>query len=350
MYAKTPEDMFNIISEGGESLGQGQNIIANHPGNSKEKKTLYITAHYDTIDFTTGVIDNASGVTVVLETAKVLKQINSDINVVFILFDGEEVGLQGSKYFVYNLPESEKNSIIGCINIDMVGEKKAGPLTMKFGTGEHNILSLLWGQILENEMPVKVGVITDEKAFYYGPLPSVTIENENPNLLLNKEENQFEYIDYNQLLDLTNSLMNFVKYFDLNDYEKMITDNLEVTSNLKDVCQIEQATFKKATARVVDNGFLLETCFYYETEDKHEFQISLRKGLFFHDKNFEDYQQIATEDNTINYKIEKGNTGEVQASYYNEHYYGTIKGDIDEEGCRQIIESFNDSEYWQNYI
>ena len=350
MSEKSPEEMFDIIEEDREILGKGQDIIARHDSNKNEKKTLYITAHYDTTDFTTGVIDNGTGVAVVLETAKVLEQLQTDINVVFVFFDGEEVGLQGAKYFVYNLIESEKEDVIGCINIDMVGEKEAGDLMMKFRNGEHNILSILWNHTLENKMSVGLGFITDEQAFYYDRLPAVTIENQNPNFSLDKEENQFQYINYQQMLNLTNELIDFIKNFDLDYYEKALEEQIEVKSNLKNVCQIENADFKRATAKVVDNGFLLETCFYYETYDQQEFQISLRKGIFFRDKNLEAYQKILDGENTINYKIESLEGGKVQALYFTEDYFGTIKGDLDEERCIQILKSFNKAEYWQNYF
>ena len=75
MSGKSPEEMFDIVSEDREILGNGENIIVRHPENTDEKKTIYITAHYDTTDTTTGVIDNGTGVAVVLETAKVVRQI-----------------------------------------------------------------------------------------------------------------------------------------------------------------------------------------------------------------------------------------------------------------------------------
>lgn len=101
MSEKSPEEMFDIIEEDREILEKGQNIIARHYSNKNEKKTLYITAHYDTTDFTTGVIDNGTGVAVVLETAKVLEQLQTDINVVFVFFDGEEVGLRRKSIPIY---------------------------------------------------------------------------------------------------------------------------------------------------------------------------------------------------------------------------------------------------------
>ncbi len=346
MNENTPEDMFNIVTESRESLGEGENIIVKHPENIKGRKTVYITAHYDTTDKTTGVIDNGTGVAVVQEAAKELRQLESNINVVFVLFDAEEVSQQGAKNFVYHLSTEEKENAIGCINIDMVGETGAGELVMKFGNGEHNILSVLWKHILKKDIVVEMGVLTDEQAFYYGRIPGVTIENHNPDFSLERSENQFQYIDYEQLLGLTNDIINFIRNFDLDFYNRALEEKIEVESDIERICEIKNAVFKKATAKVVENGFIMETCFYYETDDKREFQMILKNKKFFDIKESDDFVQISDGEKSIRYKIKEMDGGQVQATFVNEQYNGTIKGNIDRIRCMQIIEDFYEAEYW----
>ncbi|UXZ09237.1 Zn-dependent exopeptidase M28 [Clostridium perfringens] len=72
------------------------------------KKTLYLSAHYDSTDYTTGVIDNATGCVVLLELAKVLQNFEGDINIKFLFLDAEEYFRYGSKYFVSKLSDEEK--------------------------------------------------------------------------------------------------------------------------------------------------------------------------------------------------------------------------------------------------
>lgn len=346
MNGNTLEDMFNIVTESRESLGEGENIIVKHPENIKGRKTVYITAHYDTTDKTTGVIDNGTGVAVVQEAAKELRQLESNINVVFVLFDAEEVSQQGAKNFVYHLSTEEKENAIGCINIDMVGETGAGELVMKFGNGEHNILSVLWKHILKKDIAVEMGVLTDEQAFYYGRIPGVTIENHNPDFSLERSENQFQYIDYEQLLGLTNDIINFIRNFDLDFYNRALEEKIEVESDIERICEIKNAVFKKATAKVVENGFIMETCFYYETDDKREFQMILKNKKFFDIKEPDDFVQISDGEKSIRYKIKEMDGGQAQATFVNEQYSGTIKGNIDRIRCMQIIEDFYEAEYW----
>lgn len=346
MSENSPEDMFDVVTETREILGEGENIIVNHPENIDGRKTLYITAHYDTTDKTTGVLDNGTGVAVVLEAAKELRRLESNINVVFVLFDAEEVSQQGAKNFVYRLSSEEKENAIGCINIDMVGEIGAGELVMKFGNGEHNIVSVLWNHILQKDIDVEMGVMTDEQAFYYARIPGVTIENYNPDFSLEAAKNQYQYVDYEQLLGLTNDIIHFVRYFDLDFYNRALEEKIEVESHVDRICEINNAVYKKATAKVVENGFIMETCFYYESDDKREFQMILKNKKFFEVKDSDDFLQISDGEKSIQYKIDEMDGGQVQATFLNEQYNGTIIGNIDRIRCKQIIEAFYEAEYW----
>ena len=303
MSENSPEDMFDVVTETREILGEGENIIVNHPENIDGRKTLYITAHYDTTDKTTGVLDNGTGVAVVLEAAKELRRLESNINVVFVLFDAEEVSQQGAKNFVYRLSSEEKENAIGCINIDMVGEIGAGELVMKFGNGEHNIVSVLWNHILQKDIDVEMGVMTDD-------------------------------------------IIHFVRYFDLDFYNRALEEKIEVESHVDRICEINNAVYKKATAKVVENGFIMETCFYYESDDKREFQMILKNKKFFEVKDSDDFLQISDGEKSIQYKIDEMDGGQVQATFLNEQYNGTIIGNIDRIRCKQIIEAFYEAEYW----
>ena len=94
------------------------NVIATRPGGSQ---TLVIGGHIDSVAAGPGANDNASGTAVVLELARVLAATPSTYTLKFIGFDAEEIGLIGSNYYVSQLSESEKRSIVGMINLDMVG-------------------------------------------------------------------------------------------------------------------------------------------------------------------------------------------------------------------------------------
>lgn len=110
--------------------GTTSNIYVDSPG-SGDGFTIIIGAHYDTIGGTgsPGANDNASGVGVVLELARVFRTNPHYPNLRFVAFGAEEVtpGLgrndhhHGSRYMAARLGQEPDKNFIGAISVDMVG-------------------------------------------------------------------------------------------------------------------------------------------------------------------------------------------------------------------------------------
>ena len=104
---------------------RGYNVEATLKGSEGEKH-LWVTAHMDSVG-NAGANDNASGLVMLLLTARALKQqLELEHTVHFVAYDLEEVGLVGSNRYVYtevaSVREREgEEAIIGNINADMVG-------------------------------------------------------------------------------------------------------------------------------------------------------------------------------------------------------------------------------------
>jgi Iap family predicted aminopeptidase len=103
---------------------RGYNVEATLEGTSGEKH-LWVTAHMDSVH-NAGAEDNASGLVMLLLTAKALKGLELEHTVHFVAYDLEEIGLVGSYKYLWTevLPLQEregKEAIIGNINADMVG-------------------------------------------------------------------------------------------------------------------------------------------------------------------------------------------------------------------------------------
>ncbi|MBU2883807.1 M28 family peptidase [Psychrosphaera sp. B3R10] len=106
------------------------NIIAVLPGSDPKLKDEYVvfTAHLDHIGFAldvtkkdrinNGAMDNASGVSVLLETARVLSKSNPRRSILFTVVAAEEKGLLGANYFTNN-PTIPLNQMVANINLDM---------------------------------------------------------------------------------------------------------------------------------------------------------------------------------------------------------------------------------------
>lgn len=108
-----------------------RNVIAYVPAKKKSKKYLIYTAHYDHLGrmgqqaYFPGGNDNASGTAMLLELAAYYAKNPADINVVFIAFAGEEVGLLGSKYYTEN-PVFPLEKIAFLFNVDIMGSGEDG--------------------------------------------------------------------------------------------------------------------------------------------------------------------------------------------------------------------------------
>lgn len=94
----------------------GANVVATQLGTTFPNQIYIIGAHYDSAN-NPGADDNASGVALMLEAARILSQYPSEYTIRYIAFDLEESGLYGSKAYVQAHPNDD---IRGMISADMV--------------------------------------------------------------------------------------------------------------------------------------------------------------------------------------------------------------------------------------
>lgn len=120
-----------------------QNVVATLPGASGHPGVIIFTAHYDsrTLDindgrsFAPGANDNASGVAVLLEVARLLSSRTWNQTIVFVAFAGEEQDTAGSRHFVANRM-LEGWIIDAVVNNDVVGGRPGIPQSIRiFATG-----------------------------------------------------------------------------------------------------------------------------------------------------------------------------------------------------------------------
>jgi Peptidase family M28 len=81
-----------------------ENILAKKEG-SNPGRAILLAAHYDSVDAGPGASDDGASVAVLLEIARMLQALPAPRNdVIFLIDDGEELGLFGAKSFVDNDP------------------------------------------------------------------------------------------------------------------------------------------------------------------------------------------------------------------------------------------------------
>lgn len=99
-----------------------KNLVVTKTGTLYPTKFVIVCGHFDTIAGP-GVNDNGSGTSIILEIARILKDVPTDYSIKFINFSGEEQGLYGSQHYVQNVVNatSPKMDIKVVFNIDEVG-------------------------------------------------------------------------------------------------------------------------------------------------------------------------------------------------------------------------------------
>lgn len=338
---KNNSEYFNLNPYNSASLGKGRNIIVESKNNSNNKKTLYLSAHYDSTDYTTGVIDNATGCVVLLELAKVLQNFEGDINIKFLFLDAEEYFRYGSKYFVSKLSDEEKNNIIGCINVDMVGEKNAGNIVMQTTSGNKNIISSLISKSLGDKFLLSEGGFSDDLSFYMGEIPVVTFANEKSNFNLDLEDKntQINNVDTKIIKNFCEIITNFLSNLELNNYNEGLKAIETVGSSEKDIRVINGFELKKIEESYINNGFDVKFRYIYE-KDKLNFSFSEFPVKFISKEVYKNYIQ-SNSDNTWFYEI-----NENKIWVKNDSAFYEFSGNIPINELVEVVEVFFKEEYY----
>ncbi len=125
----------NLYRLTGESIPL-VNIIAKVPG-TNSSATIALSAHYDTKFSTPGASDDGVGVATVLEIARYFSNHRPTNDLVFLITDGEEMGLLGAEKFIAEHPLAKDIDVI--INLEARGT--SGPSLM-FETGTASLASI----------------------------------------------------------------------------------------------------------------------------------------------------------------------------------------------------------------
>lgn len=96
------------------------NVIITKQGSLYPNTYLIIDGHYDTRNGP-GSNDNGSGTAIILEMARLLKDVETEYSIKFIHFSGEEDGLIGSQHYVDSILIPQNQQILLVYNIDEVG-------------------------------------------------------------------------------------------------------------------------------------------------------------------------------------------------------------------------------------
>ncbi len=208
----------------------GENVIA-YIDNQAEN-TIIIGAHYDHLGWGAdggslykgkpaihnGADDNASGVSLILELSKILKESSyKNNNYLFISFSAEELGLIGSKSFLLQ-PTIDLSKVNYMINLDMVG--RLNKKTKKLSVGGVGT-STFFRTTIKNGLQGNIDILTkqsgmgpsDHASFYLKDIPVLFLFT-GTHKDYHKPSDDSWKLNYKGMNDILNYTVSLIKEFD----------------------------------------------------------------------------------------------------------------------------------------
>jgi aminopeptidase YwaD len=223
-YGYTVEEQPFTMSDGFGS----RNVVATK-GGTREGYTVVIAAHYDSPVDSPGAVDNASGVGVALELARIFAASNLETSLQFAFFGANRPGtseqdqrLEGAHHFVDLLGTLQKKEIIGMISLDSVGQGDVLALRTE-GTGLQRLRDKLSTFAGEKKISVTALKSTDDSdniPFEDAKVPAVWVEWCNPDGTLNTD-NSFASVDEAKLAAAGKLVESFVTSLSPQDLEEL---------------------------------------------------------------------------------------------------------------------------------
>jgi Zn-dependent M28 family amino/carboxypeptidase len=110
-----------------------ENIVLDLPAREEiaSKPPILVGAHFDTVPGSPGADDNASGVAVLLELARLLSEAGANYPIRLVAFDLEEYGLLGSAAYARQLRKQGQNLRL-MLSLEMLGYCNPAPDSQKY--------------------------------------------------------------------------------------------------------------------------------------------------------------------------------------------------------------------------
>ncbi len=100
-------------------VGNCYNVVAVKEGSIRPDLQIVVGGHFDGVSGSPAADDNGSGTAATMELARILMNEETDVTFIFIAFDSEEQGLNGSYHYADNAA-ANGDSIIYMFNMDMI--------------------------------------------------------------------------------------------------------------------------------------------------------------------------------------------------------------------------------------
>lgn len=102
-----------------DKLKKVENLVVTKKGKTGE--TVIIGAHYDKTVDGCGVIDNWTGIVILTNLYRTMRELTTEKTYLFVAFGKEELGLIGSDAMAGNIPKEERLNYCAMVNFDSYG-------------------------------------------------------------------------------------------------------------------------------------------------------------------------------------------------------------------------------------
>ena len=109
-----------MLLEQKQFKAKSHNVVCEIKGKKYKDEIITFTAHYDSVSYSKGAYDNASGSACILELLAYFNEHKPDRTLRFIWCGSEEEGLLGSKDYIEK-HKKDLDKIVFNINVDMIG-------------------------------------------------------------------------------------------------------------------------------------------------------------------------------------------------------------------------------------
>lgn len=226
-------DDFNLSYQG--FTAEQRNVVAMLPGTAPGDGVIIVMAHYDTrpqsatdgFTRSTGANDNASGVALLLETARILSSREWNQDIMFIAVAAEEQETAGSRHFAQNAFLDGMN-VLGVINYDAIGGRSGIPQSVR-----------LFAENLRQSVSGALGRYYDYVSGLYLPTFPVDIQD-----ALDREGRWGDHREFVKVgmpairvmeseedYDLVNSILDTWSLIDYSYHQKAVQLNVAVVAN-----------------------------------------------------------------------------------------------------------------------
>ncbi|MBP5407694.1 MAG: Zn-dependent exopeptidase M28 [Bacilli bacterium] len=177
LVEENPKEV-TIILKANDGKAKSSNVIARIPGEMDE--VISFTAHYDSVRFSKGIYDNATGSITLLQLFDYFINNKPKRTLEFVWCGSEEMGLLGSKNYV-SKHENELDKHVLNINIDMVAATLGYDLACV--TGSNDIVNYIKFASKELGFPIRAyqGVYSsDSTPFADKGIPAISFARLSP--------------------------------------------------------------------------------------------------------------------------------------------------------------------------